>query len=189
MSRLLIVYDTQYGQTQLIALKIMELLAAAGHRTRLDRIDRRSARLNFDPYDAVVVAAPVFYGHHRRVVREFARQHRDELNARPTALISVCGSTGSRAQGYIDALVQTSGWRPGMAQSVSGGVAYTKFNPILRWWMKRMAQARGLSVDTSKDSEFTDWSQVRRLAAEIARMVPGGSPARASVTEYAEGTV
>ena len=39
---------------------------------------------------------------------------------------------------------------------------------VLRFAMKLISRFAGHSTDTRRDHEYTDWAQVRRLAAEIA---------------------
>lgn len=172
MSRIVIIYSTRYGQTQRVALAVRQVLENAGHMPRLFMADLLPRDFTLDSYDAVVVAAPVFYGKHERHIRDFVRRHRAQLNAVPSALLSVCGSTGEQARQYVDTLLEQTGWRPVLAEAFTGGVAYTRYNPLLRWWMKRIGRAKGLPTDTSRDYDFTDWDQVEGFAQAVAGLVP-----------------
>jgi menaquinone-dependent protoporphyrinogen oxidase len=172
MSRILIIYGSRYGQTERIALRVRQVLDVVGHTVRVHHADLLPREFSLEPYDAIVIAAPVFYGKHQGIIRDFVRRYHVALNTRPSVFISVCGSTGAEAQGYIDALLEHSGWRPVLTEAFAGGVAYTRYNPFLRWWMKRIGRAKGLPTDTSRDYDFTDWAQVERFARAIAELVP-----------------
>lgn len=190
MPRILIVYGSRYGQTERIALKVRQVLEAEGHTARAIQVSLVPRNFDLDPYDAIVVAAPVYYGRHQGAIRDFVWRHCEELNRRPSFFISVCGSSGQEAQRYIDSLLKLIEWRPVLATPIAGSVAYTRYNPILRWWMKRIARAKGLPTDTSRDHDFTDWKKLEKLAQRIARLVPVIHPhAPPPVTVYAEGSV
>ena len=54
---------------------------------------------------------------------------------------------------------------------MAGAINYTRYNPLLRWYMKRASKLNGGSTDTSRDHEYTDWTQVERLANEFVEKV------------------
>lgn len=172
MSRILIIYDTRYGQTERIVVTIKQALEDAGHALDVYLIGSLPGSFGLRGYDAVLVAAPVFYGKHPRPIRTFARRFREELNAIPSAFLSVCGSTGREAERYIEGLLRVSGWRPKLTKAVVGGVAYTRYNPLLRWFIRYRGRKSGLPSDTTKDYDFTDWAEVARFARSVQDLVP-----------------
>ena len=52
---------------------------------------------------------------------------------------------------------------------VAGALLYTHYNFFVRWLMKRIVANAGGDTDTSKDYEYTDWSDVRAFAADFGR--------------------
>jgi menaquinone-dependent protoporphyrinogen oxidase len=50
-------------------------------------------------------------------------------------------------------------------------MAYTRYNPVVRWVIKRISKRRGGPVDTSRDHEVTDWAQVRRFVDAVSSLV------------------
>jgi menaquinone-dependent protoporphyrinogen oxidase len=54
---------------------------------------------------------------------------------------------------------------------VAGAINYTRYNFLLRWYMKRASAKNGGATDTSRDHEYTDWDQVDRFAAAIAAAI------------------
>jgi menaquinone-dependent protoporphyrinogen oxidase len=179
VSRILVVYGTTYGQTERIARRIGRGLAQAGHDPRLERGERVDVAA-LDTCDAVVVAASVLFGRHQPYIVDLVRRHADRLNALPTAFVSVCANADSadasrrtEARGYVDALLHRTGWRPVDTRSVAGAIAYTRYNLLLRWVMKRICRRSGLPTDTSRDHELTDWSAVDAFARDFAgRLAP-----------------
>jgi len=169
--RILIVYGTTHGQTEKVARRVADRLRAAGHIVTLTDADELPRFLSARDFEAVAVGSSVTFGKHQRCVRRFVRAQCDALNQRPTAFFSVSGSAAGRtdaqwaeAQRCIDEFLRETGWRPQQVASVAGAMAYTKYNPLLRWLIRRIAEKNGGPTDTSRDHEMTDWAQVDRFA-------------------------
>ncbi len=176
-ARILIVYGTSYGQTAKIAARIREQLVARGFSVGLYKGDALPSGLALSGYDAVVVGASLIIGGHQRYIGRFIRRHAPELQHIPSAFFSVSGSAGSEkveqratARRIMAEFLRKSGWSPELETTFAGAITYTRYNPVLRWWMKRISRAEGGSTDTSRDHEYTDWSQVEQFATEVARM-------------------
>jgi len=178
MAKILIVYGTAYGQTERIAGEIARALKAAGHEVRVFKGDRLAPKLPLDEYDGIVVAASVLLGRHQRYIRAFVQDHLGWLNAAPSAFVSVCGAlagsepNGSRmANDYVQQFLRATGWRPRIAISLAGGLAYTRYRPWVRWLMKIISRRTGRPTDTSRDYDFTDWQSVDRFASDFMNLL------------------
>ena len=57
-----------------------------------------------------------------------------------------------------------------VTQSFTGAVAYTRYGWWYRWYLKRISRRKGLPTDTSRDWDFTEWSEVERFAEKLAVM-------------------
>jgi menaquinone-dependent protoporphyrinogen oxidase len=181
MARILIVYGSAYGQTERIAQQIGHILGGAGHEVDLKGGDALSREPHLEQYDGVLVAASVLFGRHQRYIRRFARRNAPQLNAMPSAFVSVCGSASSDpavTQAYVDRFLSATGWwHPTATHSFAGAVAYTRYNPLLRWWMQRISRHKGLPTDTSRDWDLTEWDAVERFARELAVLLaPEAAP-------------
>ena len=71
-----------------------------------------------------------------------------------------------------------TGWQPRQVVALGGRLAYTNYGWLMRWVIKRIAKRGGLSTDTSQDHEYTDWTQVARLAEGLAAAVRKDPAAR-----------
>ena len=125
------------------------------------------------------IGGSIIGGRHDRALVRFVREHRAVLNALPSAFFSVSGSAASRleterakARQFVDQFLDTTGWHPALTETIGGAMAYTKYNPFLRWFIKRAAKASGSPTDTSCDQEMTDWSQVERFVTTFVEIVP-----------------
>ena len=174
-SRVLIVYGSSYGQAAKIAGHIGERLAGGGLQVTISKGDENPPRPTPASFDGVIVGASLIVGGYQRYIRRFVQQHLSVLNAMPTAFFSVSGSAASSdashradAQRCLDAFLKATQWHPESIASVAGAVKYTKYNPLLRWWMKRISREEGASTDTSRDFEYTDWNQVDVFADAFA---------------------
>ena len=182
--RILILYATSYGQTAKVARYITDCLTRSGCSVRLVHADQLPAGLSPRGFDGVLIGASVIVGRHKASVRRFAKEHRDELNAMPSAFFSVSGSAGSHdargkidAQRCIDDFLRETGWRPVLTESIAGAMAFTKYNPIVRWVLKQISKRNGGPTDTSCDHELTDWPEVEQFAGAFMTMVNGGTAA------------
>ena len=181
--RAVIFYATREGQTRRIAEHLA--LTFAAHGVEADALDVRTERRSIDwaSYDHVIVAASVHAGHHEREMVAFARSHRPQLEKAHASFLSVTLSQAgvedpsytaeerTRAeadvQRMIDVFVTESGWRPARALPVAGTLSYSKYNPLIRFVMKRIAKKSHASTDTSHDHEFTDWPKLDRFAVSL----------------------
>ena len=189
MERILIVYGTSQGWTTRIVEQIADVLRGMAMVPTIHRADRIPAGLDLGSFDGVLVAASVQFGRHQREVERFATRHAVELTVMPAAFLSVCGAlAGSyprareEAAKYRELFAQRTGWRPRLAWSVPGRVAYTRYSLAIRLVMQFISWRTGRPTDTSRDWEFTDWDEVERLARTFGGRVRNArSPARREV--------
>jgi menaquinone-dependent protoporphyrinogen oxidase len=180
---ILIVYGTSYGQTAKVARFMADRLTEMGDSVTL--VDAggllRSTSLPRTPldFDGVIVGSSVLYGRHQRSIERFVGAHRDALNAMPSAFFSVSGSAASEdeatraeARRVVRTFLSATEWRPQLAETVAGAMAYTKYNPVVRWLLKRRSAKNGGPTDSSRDHEFTDWAQVRGFVEAFAATLP-----------------
>lgn len=181
-ARVLIVYGSSYGQTERISERLRTLLTAAGCDVVLFRGDAVPHWLWLGDFDGVVVGASVIGGKYQRYIERFARAHHEELNRLPSAFFGVSGAAGSpesagreEAVRVMDRFLAHVGWRPRLTASVAGAMAYSRYNPFLRFVMRRMARKNG-ERDTRYDREYTDWTQVQEFAREFGTLLRPSVP-------------
>ena len=169
--RVLIVYGTSYGQTDRITQRVEGWLRADGIDVTRRNAAELSDRIDISEYDGIIVAASMVMHHYQPAVQEFVATHASALNDGVSAFLAVSGAAGSRRPGEREeaarlatAFCAEEGWVPSMIESVAGAIAYTKYNLVLRYVMKRISRAEGGSTDTTRDHEYTDWGQVERFA-------------------------
>ena len=180
----LILYGTSYGQTAKIARRMDDLLTASGETVTLVDASNQPHGLTPREFDGVIVGGSIIRGRHQKSVRRFVHVHRDALNAMPSAFFSVSGTAASReraaqadARRFVDEFVRETGWHPALSESIAGAMAYTKYNPNLRWIVMRASKPAGGPTDTSRDHEFTNWAQVRRFVATFEATLPAPAAA------------
>jgi menaquinone-dependent protoporphyrinogen oxidase len=170
MSRILLIYASSHGQTRKISEAIAAELRRVGHIVELAPIVTDTPPPVQD-YDAVVLGSRVQFGKHARPIVDYIIANRAELADAPTYFFSVsmaAASGGVDPQGYLERLFTTTRWRPREAKVIPGALHYRQYGWLLRWVMKRISAKAGHATDTSRDHEYTDWTQVRQFAARIA---------------------
>ncbi len=188
--RLLIVYATREGQTRRIA----EHLAATARArdTDADAIDAGHLPHNFslEPYAAAIVTGSVHVGKHEKELVAFVRNYKEALERMPAVFLSVSlseagaedthrtpeqrAAAAEDVQRMIDAFLKETGWHPSKVRAAAGALMYSKYNFLVRFVMKRVAQSQGATTDISRDHEFNDWEALDRTVDEV--IPPAGSP-------------
>ena len=176
--RVLVIFGTSYGQTQKIAVRIAATLQRRGFVTEV--CDARLLRpaLPLEQYTAVVVGCSIIARGHQPAIERFVRENVATLNQVPSAFFQVSASAGSKdargrmaAERLLEEFVQSHEWTPILSASFAGAINFTRYNFLLRWYMKRASAKHGGTTDTSRDHEYTDWAQVDRFALAIANTI------------------
>jgi menaquinone-dependent protoporphyrinogen oxidase len=171
-------YATREGHTRRVAERIAADLRARG--ASVDLFDVRGCSApDWNKYSNACLAASVHLGRHEREMIAFASEHREALVRLDAAFVSVTLSEASAqdptrpepqrraaaadTQRMIDVFVRASGWHPTHVLPVAGALAYSKYNFLVRFLMKRIARQAGVPTDTSRDYEFTDWQALDRF--------------------------
>lgn len=185
MKRILVIYGTTEGHTEMIATAIGNTLTARGfdaHVIAAGSLDPQPSE-----YDGIIVAASVHGGRYQKVVGRWLAAHAAQLRVKPTAFLSVCLGVlqhDPKVDAELDAIVHRFldpiGWQPTVTKQVAGALLYTKYNILMRWIMKRIARKAGGDTDTSRDYDYTDWHDLQVFADEFGRRI-AAAPAAASV--------
>ena len=169
--RWLVVYATAEGQTAQVATALASRLERAGAEVSLREIRRARDDVEMTQVDRVLVAAPVHRERlpHRMVV--FCRRHARDLARRDAVLVSVSlSAAGDVASDWVgleravDDFARRTRWRPAAVHHVAGALAFSRYDPLTRWLMRRIARRRGVRLRGEADREFTDWQEVNAIA-------------------------
>lgn len=188
MKQVGVFYATRQGHTQRVAEHVAATLRARGLEADVRNLRDRGVGIVLDKYAGVVLAASIHIGKHEPEIIRFVKQHRLELEAMPTAFLSVnlteAGVEDVNAtpeqhaqavalvQGRLDTFSAKTGWHPRRAKAVAGALLFTKYNFLLRFVMKQIAKKGGKDTDTSRDYEYTDWAALDRFVDEFAAEIP-----------------
>jgi menaquinone-dependent protoporphyrinogen oxidase len=177
MARILIGYGTTEGQTARIAEYIAGVVQGKGHDVRAIDL-KRSKDISLDGYDAVIVGGSIHMGKHAEYVGDFVRKNRAALDRIPSAFFSVSLAAHGdmdNARAYVENFEKETGWRPTQVGYLSGALLYRQYGFFKRWMMTRIVRDKpgSLSLDTSRDHEYTDWDEVKRFTEDfMKRLVP-----------------
>jgi len=182
----LILYGSSYGQTAKIAGRLRDQWEREGVKVLLTRGDELPRDLDPERFDAIVIGASVVLSGHQKYVKRWIEEHVALLNRVPSAFFSVSGSAGSdnaeerdAVRKIMDEFLDEAGWRPRRKAMFAGAIQYTRYNPIVRWVMKRISAKEGRSTDTSRDHEYTDWTAVEAFGEEVLGLLAGAQTAPA----------
>jgi menaquinone-dependent protoporphyrinogen oxidase len=179
MAAVLIVYASTHGHTGKIASRIADAIRAAGADATVLAVGDAGG-LRLADFDAVVVGASIHAGHHQRELVDWARHHAAGLNGMPSAFFSVCLAVAedsdearTAARGYVDDMLELTGWTPREAVTFAGALQYREYDFMTRLAMRLMMQRGGHPTDISRDYDYTDWDAVERFGRDCAALGAG----------------
>ncbi|QEF98967.1 Protoporphyrinogen IX dehydrogenase [menaquinone] [Stieleria maiorica] len=177
--RTLILFATDEGQTEKIAVRISERLAEQGFAS-----DRHNIAVDpetpiaLDAYDAVIVGSPIHYSHYDARLADYLKQFRDVLHEMPSAFFSVSLGILSDAETereevrkITDAYLSETDWNPLLKIHFAGALSYSRYNWLKRKLMQIIARKAGSPTDTRFDYEFTNWVQVDQFVDQFVEFV------------------
>jgi len=176
MTKILIVFASVQGQTCKIAQSIRDILIEKGHSVDIFDSKEIPEFILSENYGAVIVGASVHVGGYQHQLKKWIKSHSQVLNSAPSAFFSVCLGVLQKdpkvkleLDSIIEDFLKSSDWQPKTRAVFAGGLAYSKYNFLLRWWMKRISKKSGGDTDTSRDYEYTDWNAVSRFANDFSK--------------------
>lgn len=114
---------------------------------------------------------------------DFVRKNRGALERLPSAFFSV--SLAARgdmenARAYVENFEQETGWRPAQVGYFGGALLYRQYGLIKRLMMKKIVRDKpgNLSLDTSRDHEYTEWDDVKRFAEDFLKRLDSENTAK-----------
>jgi menaquinone-dependent protoporphyrinogen oxidase len=173
--KILALYGSSYGQAEAVLQRIGHLLEEQGNVVTVIKGDALPRDLVLEEFDAVIMAASIIMGRYQSYIRKFAQRYAAQLNALPTAFVSVNGHASesspewrSAAQKYVRHFLAATGWQPHWTATFSGALRYSRYGPFVLWMMKIISRSTGGPTDTKRDYEFTDWKAVETFAQHLA---------------------
>lgn len=172
MKHIAIFYSSKEGQTARIAHQIASYMTQQS-RLRISEfnVEELDHRIEWFPYDGVIVGGSIHLGEHSTRLKKFINNHRELLTSIPSAFYSVSLSAAGNpeeqqeARQMVDNLIKTTGWTPDYIETFAGALRYKRYNPIKRWIMKRKIQNAGKQdIDTHRNYEYTNWEKVRHFS-------------------------
>jgi menaquinone-dependent protoporphyrinogen oxidase len=169
-------FATSEGQTLRIAERLASLLHGYGFDSRpIDVAGPDAEAIDWTRVRGALVGASLHLGRHQKAADRFVRTNWMRLNRVPSAFFSVSMAAASKNEEEVVAAAklardfpETRGWRPVIVTSLAGRLAYLQYNFLIRFIMKRISKKEGGPTDTSRNYEMTDWTQVERLAHDMA---------------------
>jgi len=187
MKPIAVLYATREGHSERIADRVARDLCGHGFSAEVKNLRDTSGAVKLSDYSAVVLAASVHAGKHEPEMVKFVKNHRAGLDALPTLVLSVTLSQAgaempalapevkarfsSDVQKTIEKFVADTGWRPKCIKPVAGALVYSKYNPLVKFVMKRIARKAGAGTDTSRDYDYTNWEALDRYADDFAEQL------------------
>jgi menaquinone-dependent protoporphyrinogen oxidase len=166
--KVLIIYATTEGHTRKIAEHIGDRLHALDVDVDLHDATDSSPAVDFVGVDAAIVAGSLHDGRYQSSLSAFARTHRDDLNARENAFVSVSLAAASpdaediaNLEVAVRRFASEVDWRPGLVEHVMGSLRWSKTDYFRRCVVKCLAPAA--LERASLVCELTDWVALTRF--------------------------
>jgi menaquinone-dependent protoporphyrinogen oxidase len=172
--RILIAFGTSEGQTRKVAEWAATRLQGLGHEVRLFDTGRSPVGLNVGSFDQIVVAGSVHQQRHQTSVEEFVVANLAELHGRPTLFLSVSLSAAfaegmPEAQGYVDAFLADTGWKPTRSLLVAGSLRQDEYDYFKQQIIEHVVLKGRKIEEPGQDREFTDWASLTETVESFVR--------------------
>lgn len=180
MARILIVYESRYGQTEKIASFILDRLQSRGHSGDIQNLSNLEI---VDPakYDGIIVGAGIYGRRYPSVVQKWVKKNSQVLSGKPSAFFSVCLAILQKDEKVLKStreveenFLKKNSWSPRLHTIFAGALSYSKYNWVVKQMMRLISKAGGGETDVSRDHEYTNWSDVTRFADDFANFLPAG---------------
>jgi menaquinone-dependent protoporphyrinogen oxidase len=172
--KILIVYGTTEGQTQIISERVAGQLREGGHDAELYDAARRPGDMDVGAFDKVIVAGSVHQKQHQRSLEIFVLSNLAQLKAKPTLFLSVSLSAAfadgrADAQRNIDEFFAYTGWRASQALPVAGALRYDQYDFFMEQIVEHVVLKDREVGGPKGDHEFTDWDGLSRSVDTFIR--------------------
>jgi menaquinone-dependent protoporphyrinogen oxidase len=183
MKPILLIYATREGHTRRIAEHLAATIRTRGLTADVVDAARLPDAFSIANYRAAIVSSSVHKEKHEAKLIDFVRRYKSELEQIPAVFLSVSltettvedpsqsPEARAKAKAGVDRMIQAfldaTGWHPSKVQPVAGALMYTKYNFLVRFMMRRIAQEAGGDTDTSRDHVYTDWEALDRLVDDV----------------------
>jgi menaquinone-dependent protoporphyrinogen oxidase len=184
----LIVYATTEGHTRDLAHFVMRTLDADGHSVVAEEAPVEAPYPSPSAYDVAIVAGSLHLGRYQSNLLRFTRARHHELNAMPSAFISVSlSAAGHNPDDWagldecLAAFEHETAWTPKSVHQAAGAIRYSHYDFFKRLVMKHIAARRGQKTVISRDYDMTDYDALARFCRDFvkkagAAVAPAGHP-------------
>lgn len=174
--KLLIVYGTTEGQTRKICEYMRNKAKGDGHDVTI--VDSTGPDIDPSGFNAVIIGGSLHAEKYQSSVRHYVEEHHKTLNKMPTGFLSVSltavhddHESQQELEDITEKFLEQTGWKPTFVEQVAGALRYTKYNFWKKFIMRMIAKKNDGSTDTSTDTEYTDWNQVKWFLGQIEKEV------------------
>lgn len=164
----LILFSTHDGQTHKIARHIAQTLS---NDTECDIVNiQQVSQIEWTNYNRVMIGAPIRYGHFQPIVAEFVEKNSHQLQQRVSAFFSVNLTARKpekrtpQTNNYTRNFLARTIWQPDYCKVFAGALRYPRYKWFDRFMIQLIMRMTGGETDTSKEVEYTDWSEVEQFA-------------------------
>ena len=179
MLRFMVAYHSEEGQTEKVAHHVARHIENRGQVARLIRTDDVDDISDAGAFDAAIIAGAVHLGAYGPALAEFVTKHAGELNQVPSTFLTVSLSAASDdpldlvgTEKHALEFQQETGWSPEHTQFVAGAVRDRETSLPKRLMIHAIMWMKGVELDASGTTEFTDWRALDRFVtgfvAEVA---------------------
>ncbi|MBY5979573.1 menaquinone-dependent protoporphyrinogen IX dehydrogenase [Ferrimonas balearica] len=176
MSKTLLIYASQFGQTHKICLRIAEHLQSQGETVEMKPL--AEAPQSLDGYGKVLLACSIYHGKYRPELYQYITDHQAELDAIPNAFFSVNlvarkpHKNAPDTNPYVKQFLQKTPWQPKLLGVFGGVIHYQRYNWFDRNIIRFIMWLTKGPTDPNSHIEYTQWERVDQFATEFAGLRP-----------------
>ncbi|MEW5965210.1 MAG: flavodoxin domain-containing protein [Pseudomonadota bacterium] len=184
MKRILLAHASREGQAERIARHVALGLERRGLAVRLIDVGAGETEAGADDCEGAILVASIHRARFDPRLASFLMRHGATLRKCPSAFLTVSLAAASHdakdrlaldeiAQGFL----HESGWHPDVVLHAAGAIHERELSLTQRYAVHTIVAEKHLALDSSGDTEFTDWLDIDRFVADFAARVTGSTKA------------
>jgi len=171
MAGFVVAYISANGQTRKIAAAVAAALKDKGMPAELVDIKKARGKINAKDLKGVFLGGYIHAGKYPGGLFRFIARNQQVLSSVPVHFFTACLAAKAATEegkktmdGYLESFRKVSGLTPATAAFFAGALPYTRYNPIVRFLMRKISESTAGDCDTTRDFEYTDWQAVKKFA-------------------------
>lgn len=182
MKRIVIAFASREGQAERIARHVALGVERRRMAARLIDVSAGETEAGADDCEGAILIASIHRARFEPRLASFLMRHGATLRACPSAFLTVslaAAAVDPKERLALDEIAQgfvhEAGWHPDLMLHAAGAIHERQLSLTERYAVHSVVAEKHLALDSSGDTEFTDWQEIDKFIEDFAARVAAAS--------------